>query len=240
MTRADGFPFQDGQPFAPSPWRWAIALLSVVGGLAGLMIAGPVFGQAQPWIGVLLFTGLPFLGLLVLTGGRPGLVFRRPGWQDIGVGAGFALLNLVATPLIALAVTRLFQTAANPIGDALATLSPAGLPAFLSLTGFQLIGEELVTVLPFLAVLVLAGRLGLGQRASIAIAALTAALLFAAMHLPTYQWHLAQTVIIIGSARLILLGAYLLTRNLWASVIAHILNDWTLFGALILLPHLAP
>lgn len=107
------------------------------------------------------------------------------------------------------------------------------------MTGIQLVGEELVTAIPFLAALVLVRRLGTGHRASVALAALVAALVFAAMHFPTYQWHLAQTVIIIGSARLILLGAYLLTKNLWASVIAHILNDWSLFAGVVLLTHLA-
>ncbi|MDZ7936908.1 MAG: CPBP family intramembrane glutamic endopeptidase, partial [Rhodoferax sp.] len=40
----------------------------------------------------------------------------------------------------------------------------------------------------------------------------------------------AQCLLIIGSARLVLSLAYLKTRNLWVSTLAHIINDWVLFG----------
>lgn len=233
--RAKTFPFEDGRPFAPSLARWAIALLSVAAGLTALMVGGRAVGQPAA---VLTFTALPFFGLLILTGGRPGLVFRRLTFGDLGVGIAFALLNLVATGVTAWLVSRLLHTAPNPVSDTLAAMSLTDLPAFFALTGVQLIGEELVTVIPFLGTLALASHLGVRRSASVVVAAVAAALVFAAMHFPTYQWHVLQTVIIIGSARLVLLGAYLLTRNLWASVIAHILNDWILFAGLILLAHL--
>lgn len=120
--------------------------------------------------------------------------------------------------------------AANPVNTTLAALPESGLPAFFALTGLQLVGEELVTAIPFLAALTLGRRLGLERRPALILASLSAALIFAAMHFPTYQWHIAQTILIIGVARLVLLGAWLATKNLWASVIAHICNDWTLFA----------
>lgn len=88
-----------------------IALLSVASGLAGLLVVGPAFGQP---VGVLLFTGLPFLGLLVLSDRQPGLLFKRLRGRDIGVGIAFALLNLVATVVVAWLVSRLLQTAPPP------------------------------------------------------------------------------------------------------------------------------
>jgi membrane protease YdiL (CAAX protease family) len=232
-TRRD-FPFQDGAFGTPSAFRWALALAAVAAGFAALLCGPHLFGADQPLPGVLLFVGLPLAGLAVLTRGRLGLVFARPTLRDVGVGVGFGLLNLVVTAVIGWLVTRWLQTAANPVGDTLAALANNDLAAFFGLTGLQLVGEELVTVIPFLAVLTLVRRAGGGRALSVGVAAVAAALLFAAMHFPTYHWHVLQTVLIIGSARLVLLGAYLTTKTLWASVIAHILNDWTLFALVLL------
>lgn len=159
----------------------------------------------------------------------------RPTGRDLWLGVGFGVLNLVTTIAVGLLVSQVLPTAANPVNATLSQLPDSGLPAFFALTGLQLVGEELVTVIPFLAALALVGRIGLQRRAALVVASLVAALFFAALHFPTYQWHVLQTVLIIGSARLVLLGAYLTTKNLWASVIAHILNDWTLFAVAVLL-----
>lgn len=61
------------------------------------------------------------------------------------------------------------------------------------------------------------------------------AALFGALHLSTYQWRLGQVLLIIGTARLVLTIPYLITKNLWSSTIAHIANDWIVFGAILLL-----
>ncbi|WP_422110274.1 type II CAAX prenyl endopeptidase Rce1 family protein [Carnobacterium maltaromaticum] len=39
-----------------------------------------------------------------------------------------------------------------------------------------------------------------------------------------------QTVLTIGTARLILTFSYIKTKNIWVSFIVHLLNDWVLFG----------
>ena len=95
----------------------------------------------------------------------------------------------------------------------------------------QLFGEEIFTILPLLAILWLAvNKLHLPRRAGVTIAWILSAVIFALLHLPTYNWNVVQCLVIIGTARLILSLAYLLTKNLWVSTGAHVLNDWTLFG----------
>ncbi|MBJ8337775.1 CPBP family intramembrane metalloprotease [Antrihabitans sp. YC3-6] len=59
---------------------------------------------------------------------------------------------------------------------------------------------------------------------------LVTALIFGAVHLPTYDWNVVQAVVGIGIVRLILTLGYLITKNIWVSTGAHILNDWTIFG----------
>jgi membrane protease YdiL (CAAX protease family) len=65
---------------------------------------------------------------------------------------------------------------------------------------------------------------------AVAIAWVATALAFGALHLPTYQWHFGQALLVIGSARLVLTAVYLLTRNLWASTLAHVVNDWSIMA----------
>nr|WP_245341706.1 MULTISPECIES: CPBP family intramembrane glutamic endopeptidase [unclassified Rhizobium] len=109
-------------------------------------------------------------------------------------------------------------------------MSATQVSATLLVTGIQLVGEELFGILPFLAVLWLCvQRLHLSRRLGILIAVVVSSLLFGAAHLPTYDWHFAQSLIGIGFARLILTLAYIVTRNLWVSAGAHIINDWTGF-----------
>ena len=102
--------------------------------------------------------------------------------------------------------------------------------ARFALVAVQLLGEELVTILPLLATVALLHRVGMPARWAIAVAWVATALLFGALHLPTYQWHVGQALLVIGTARLVLTAVFLCTRNLWASTIAHIANDWAIMA----------
>jgi len=48
-----------------------------------------------------------------------------------------------------------------------------------------------------------------------------------------------QCLVVIGSARLVLTWAYIWSKNIWVSVGAHIINDFTLIGATVFLAPLA-
>lgn len=90
----------------------------------------------------------------------------------------------------------------------------------------------MLTILPLLAVLWLCVRkFNLSRRVGLIIAVILSTLAFAAVHLPTYDWNLLQCFGGIGTARLVLTAAFLITRNLWVSAGAHIVNDWTEFLA---------
>jgi hypothetical protein len=59
-------------------------------------------------------------------------------------------------------------------------------------------------------------------------------LVFGALHLPTYDWNLVQCIVIIGTARMVLTLAYIVTKNIWVSTGAHVINDWLLLGMALL------
>jgi hypothetical protein len=106
---------------------------------------------------------------------------------------------------------------------------------FFALTGIQLIGEEVMSILPFLALMYwLCEWDGMGRKGAIVIATLIVAVLFAVEHLPTYNWNILQSLMGVGVARIVLLLPYFMTKNLAVSAGAHILNDWMFFGVSIL------
>lgn len=53
------------------------------------------------------------------------------------------------------------------------------------------------------------------------------------MHLQTYDWHVVQALGGIGAIRLVFTLPYLITKTIWASTITHVLNDWSMFFAVV-------
>jgi membrane protease YdiL (CAAX protease family) len=213
---------------------WALVLASLALGFAALSL--PVPAGAAALLPALLFPLLPLLALRAVAGpGWRAALFRRLTLRDLGLACGIALANLVVSFSVAALVQARFGLASNP---ALATLAGQGAgerALFFLGTLPQLLGEELLTVLPLLALLsLLHGHLGWPRRKSLVAAWLLSALPFALAHLPTYQWNLAQCLLVIGSARLVLSLAYLRSRNLAVSTLAHVLNDWLLFAGVLL------
>lgn len=239
MTGRD-FPFYNGRPVALSGPQWLLVLLfSGLGFLA--LIGTPTLlpGQAGHWVGVLLFVALPLFGLRLVAGSSWRALFPRLRAGDVWIGLAFALANLTITSLVGLAVMRVGAVNANPAIAEIGQMQGLDLFLFFAMTLPQLLGEELVTILPFLAILTFGvQRLKTGRKT--ALTALTAAwilsaLLFGALHLPTYGWNLVQALVVIGVARLVLTLPFILTKSVWSSAIAHVTNDWLLFGGFALL-----
>jgi membrane protease YdiL (CAAX protease family) len=234
-ARSHDFPLYAGDPKRLTGVQWAVLLGAwLVAAACDLLVGVP----GPPWLSIVvrgvLFAGLPLLALAWALGGVRaawGTLFRRVRGRDVGLMVGFAALNVVVTFVVGLLVSSLFDANPNPTGAALADLGTGDRIAYFLSMIPQLVGEEVFTVVPFLAVLTLATvAWRLGRRASITIALVVAAVLFALIHLPTYDWNLLQCLLIIGVARVILFVPYLLTKNLAVSAGAHVLNDWTLFG----------
>ena len=143
---------------------------------------------------------------------------------------GFAALNILVTLSIGVILQAFTEVASNSATSQLGSLDTAGRIAFFAKTIPQLLGEEVITILPFLAALQLFSKgFGLNRQAAIVGTWLLTALMFGLIHLPTYGWNVVQCIAVIGSARLVLTLAWIKTKNLWVSTGAHIVNDWLLF-----------
>ena len=236
----DDFPFYNGQPAILSIKQWLGILVAVALGFACLTVNVPVLtSDVGVLIRALLFPVIPLLFLAFVTGPHWRSLFRRISVADIGWMLGFALLNLVVTITIGVLVIQLFGAEANAAINALPEQSLSQREFFFLRTIPQLFGEEVLTILPFLAVLYVAhARLGMSRINSVLVAWILSSILFGLVHLPTYNWNLVQCLVVIGSARLVLSLAYVKTKNIWVSTGAHIINDWAIFGFVLIAPTL--
>lgn len=232
---ARDFPYYDGRPVALSWPGWLVVLALTAAGFMSLVYAnGLVPGPLGRWLAVGGFVALPLLGLRLAAGAHWAALFRRPTLKEVWIGLAFAPLTLLASAIVAVGVMRLGLTAANPAAAIIVQLRGLDLVLFLASTAPQLLGEELVTAIPFLALLTLGvNAMKLSRRNAIILAWIGSAVLFGALHLSTYQWHLGQVLLIIGTARLVLTLPFLITKNLWVSTIAHLTNDWIIFAVVI-------
>jgi membrane protease YdiL (CAAX protease family) len=239
--RGPDFPYYRGDPTTISATGWLIVLAAVAAGFSALVIPLPFEdGIATGWLRTAAFVGLPLIGLAIAAGGGWKAIFGRVGLREVKLMFAFAALNILVSMAVGFLVKRFGTVSANAgVADA-AQLEGARLASFFAKTGVQLLGEELITILPFLALLTfLHTRAGLGRNAALLVAWFVSAIAFGLIHLPTYDWNWVQCVVIIGSARLMLTWAYVWTKNIWVSTGAHILNDFAIISATVFLAPLA-
>lgn len=229
------FPYYNGKPVKVVTWKWIVAWASTFVGFLVLSLF-PANNNVESILPRILFTAIPLVTFAILLKPYWKAIFKKPRAKDYWYMVLFAGLNMILTPILALLVTVLgFPASGNAAGDSLAGAGVGELVAFYVGTGIQLLGEELVVIIPFLAVLsILYSRFNVSRKKAIFWAFLVSALWFGALHLPTYSWNVVQALVIIGGARIALTLAFIRTKNIWVSTGAHIINDWVLFTAIML------
>lgn len=233
------FPFYNGEPIPISAAQWLL-VLAALGVAFSLLIMplAPMDARWGNWVHALLFCLVPLAAMLLIDTRTVAALFHGLGPRDVVCMFGIAALNLVVTILVALLFSGLHHASSNPMFIEMSAADASTRLLNFEMMIPQLMGEELFTLLPFLALLQwLTQRIRMRRRYAVVCAWLLSALPFTLAHLPTYQWNLLQCLVIIGTARLVLSLAYLITRNLWVSTGAHVLNDWALFGVAFVVVH---
>lgn len=231
----DDFPYYRGRPAEISPGGWWIVMLAVAVGFAILIHPPPFLRGFGGFLATILYFALPLAALAYVAGNAWTAIFRPLRGRDFLLMIGFAILNIVVALIVGSIMINLMETTANEAAAGAGALEGGEVWLFFARTGLQLFGEEVMSILPFLAILtwLVAGR-GMGRKTAIIVATLAVAVIFAAAHLPTYGWNVAQALMGVGVARIVLLLPYIMTKNIWVSTGAHILNDWMMFGVSIL------
>jgi CAAX protease family protein len=232
MKPEPDFPYYNGEPVEISAMQWLVPLAAV--GAATYILLGhlQVFSEGYWRLGPgLLFAVLPLAGLALVAREHWGAVFRKVGLKEIGWMFAFALLNYAIAIPLGLISMNFIEMTENPGVSGMAESGLFEQLLFLANSVPQLIGEELITIIPFIAIIYfLTRKMNVGRSSAIIVAWLVTAVWFAAIHLPTYNWNILQCLVLIGGARLVLTLAYIKTKNLWVSAGAHIINDWATFG----------
>jgi len=225
------FPFYNGLPVPLSGQQWLFVMAAVAVGFLVLVLPIPwPGGPLGALIPAVLFPVIPLAALAHVAPGHWKAIFGKVRGRELRLMLGFALLNIVVSMSVGAIVRALADVTPNAATAQLSGMDTAGRIAFFAKTIPQLFGEEVVTLLPFLALLhVLSKRFGVGRPGAIVGAWLVSSLLFGLIHLPTYDWNLIQCIVVIGSARMVLTLPWILTKNIWVSTGAHIANDWLLF-----------
>ncbi len=227
----DDFPFYNGLPVKISGLKWLFVMAMSIVGFAILVIPFGFFSSFyMQFIRAVLFFAIPLVGLAIVAKKHWRAIFRKVKGKDVLWMFGIAFLNIVVTLTIAVVVKRIFGVNSNPAVAGLAEQTASEQVFFFINAIPGLFGEEVLTILPFLALMYMfSSHMKLSRKKSIIGAWLISAVIFGLAHLPTYSWDFIQCIVIIGSARLVLSLAYIKTKNIWVSTGAHIINDWTMF-----------
>ncbi|MFE4194299.1 CPBP family intramembrane glutamic endopeptidase [Paenarthrobacter sp. NPDC056912] len=231
IERDDGrdVPFYDGHPVEVAAWKWVLIIAACAVGFAALILI-PQTSNVTALLPRFLFVAIPMAVFIWLTGPFWKSIFRKPTGADYLAMVVFWLLNLAVSFIVGIIVASIFGANANKATEGILEGGPGEIVAFYVGTGIQLLGEEVFTILPFLAVMYfLYTKAKLNRTTSMLLAWLITALWFGAAHLPTYGWNVAQALLIIGTARIVLTLAFIRTKNILVSTGAHILNDWASF-----------
>lgn len=178
------FPYYNGQPVAISAAQWLFIMLMVLVAILVVILPVPWFsGAAGQFIPALLMVVLPLTALAKVTPAYWTAIFKAVTWRDVGLMAGFALLNILLTFMVGWLVFKLTAVNSNPAISLLPHMSSVDRLLFFIKTIPQLLGEELITILPFLAILFFGSRYaGLSRKSAIILAWLLSSLLFALVH----------------------------------------------------------
>jgi membrane protease YdiL (CAAX protease family) len=227
------FPYYCGAPAKVTQWQWGVVVAAVAIAFLALALSAllPVKGLFWPFIPALALAALPLLAFARVAPGHWTCLFGRVGAREVRLMLGFALLNIVVSMGLGAIVMALTQVAGNNSTAQLGGLDIAGRIAFFAKTLPQLLGEEVITILPFLALMQwLTLGLDWERKAAVVCAWVCTSILFGLLHLPTYDWNWVQCIVVIGGARMALTLPWIMTKNLWVSTGAHITNDWLLFA----------
>lgn len=223
------FPFYNEKPTSISVAQWVLLWVSVFVGFLALSFI-PAANNLESIVPRTLFLLIPAVVFIWITKSKWRAFFHRPTRGDYGAMVLFFVLNLAITSLVAIIVQAFFGTNANPAANGLASSGALEIATFYIGTGVQLMGEEVFTLIPFLAIMYFLYSKGkVSRKKAIVWALVLSSIWFALAHLPTYGWNLLQVLLVIGTARVVLTLAYIRTKNLWVSYGAHVLNDWVIF-----------
>lgn len=222
------FPFyKEGIP----TYNWIFPISGCLSALLLIYIDLPISPVLKIAVRATLLVVLPFLGLHFVSSHIYTSLCRKLRRSDFKLIVLTVLSAIVIQLFLHFLLTELFQYkfAENGGVNIISTLGTTDRIIYsFFLFGFQLMGEEMLRVLPFLFFLqFFTQNLDMRRKHSILFSWFISAGIFALLHLPTYDWNMIQ-VLVLFTGSFVMNYAYVRTKNVWVVYLVHLLYDFLL------------
>ncbi len=208
------FPFYNNNPHL-NYFQWTIMLL----GILGMIIIVFFIDLPSPYKQILLFL-VPTIGFGIASNWKFNLICKKFRRNDAILIPVLLILGIISSALMAFIVQSLgFIAQPNPAFNELNSIT------FWLSFPFQLFGEELLKIVPFLFTLFLVYNFTKNRKLAIIIGLFVAMVIFGLLHYPAYN-NIVSVLLVQGfAATIFMMYAYIKTKNILVSFIIHLLTD---------------
>ena len=213
------FPFYNAIPKL-STLDWIILLLGSLLFVAILLLPFSLDSNAFAVLSCLAC----LIPVLYVSKGNLKLFFRILSLEDIKLIVLCFIFYFIYAIVMATLLDYLgLSTAANPVFGMNMDVM------FFVSSAIQLVGEELFKIILLIISMFVVYRFTNRRKLAVVSGVVVSLLLFALIHLPTYNYNFFQCIFVIGIGGIFNLFAYLKTKNVVASYLVHILIDFVPF-----------
>lgn len=211
----EDFPFYNDNPKLTKN-QWITLIIGVLATIIYLVWPNSI---PQHITSITLFL-LMIIPISIVSRGKLGYLFKIPKKRDIVL----ILILYIGYYLYVITVAALlFRYGYDFASNEILTVDDSKL--MLLGVAVQLIGEELIKVIPFLIILHVLYKYNHNRKLSFLIALTFTLILFSLLHYKAYDGHLLQIFLIIGLGSIFDMFAYFKTKNVTVSYILHIMID---------------
>ena len=209
------FPFYDDNPKL-SVKQWLVLFAGVV-----IFVCFIIFPNDNPiYLNSILMFLIMFIPVTIVTKGKLGYLFKMPKLKDL-VLVIFLLIGYLIYSIIM--ITILSHFGIETVQDQILNTNMDFITVISIL--FQLVGEELIKIIPFLMITHILYKYSQNRKLSIAISLIIILIFFGLMHYEAYSGNIAQIILIIGFGSFFNMLAYLKTKNATVSYLYHLILD---------------
>lgn len=211
----EDFPFYNDNPKLTKN-QWMTLIIGVL--VTIIFLAWPI--SMPQYINSIILFLLMIIPISVVSRGKLGYLFKIPKKRDILL---IIILYIGYYLYVFVVGILLYKYGYDFASNEILTVDNREL-TFLGII-IQLIGEELIKVIPFLIILHELYKYNHNRKLSFMIALTLTLILFALLHYKAYAGHLLQIFLIIGLGSIFDMFAYLKTKNVTVSYILHFMVD---------------
>lgn len=184
---------------------------------------------------VTVFLIIQIVGAQLATGKKWHQLFHWPHPKEWIWALGFLIVTYIVSVMSGIISQKLFGSVSSNAAAGLTLSTPHVWQIFLYQrfsSAIQIMGEEFLAIMPFLAIIQGANKAKLPK--PVWWGNLGSALIFALLHLSTYDYNLGYVILGLAFTRVVLNWAFIKTHNMWISFLVHFLFDTVAFLLLVI------